>query len=637
MECLGMEVSNLGVNLQSIYQTNDGLLSVKEGEVDQILIKERFSNHEARVVIKGQEAIVKFDGPTPPQDRVFIQISKLNEDGRITVKSIANSTGLAQMKMVDTLLNNSGIDPSTNPELREVVKRLLSKGGNVSKDDLLQLQGFLKDEPGSLTEKFEVIKIMQKKNIGFTKIQLNAVNTALYGRSLNESLTELMDSNKGIQGLGDLKRFLTVPKEDKVNLESENSNISEIGKLSIINQKSELPAGQNFKNQAVHRDSGVDAHLNNLEKFENRNRTTITEPQQIAPKLDQIFNNEVMQTFTSKDLVVTEITKKQSQLAIDFKKMQRDVVQNLETATKLIEVKSLPPVKQVLEAAINKLDKAILKGNFMLYTDMETEKKLLVASSRLAEARNLLTNGNIVEANQIVKDIKSVLDQVNFKPSNNRIQHFPIEQEIQPIFEKVTEPSGRQIFEMVKGLGLTHEVDVAHALADKQEIPNNLKSALLKMFAADGQFKEVQAALSNITGQQLLNKQDSNGVQNLLLQLPIVLNKQVENAKIFINSQKQSEKIDWENCSLYFVLETKKLGDVGIQISAVNRNLSITFKNESENLQEVVKPLVEEAMARLQEIGYNIGGIQFKPFTNKIVSKDEHKSKEKVKGFDFTV
>jgi hypothetical protein len=632
-----MEVSNLGVNLQLIYQANDGPLPIKEGEVNQIFIKERFPNNEAKVVLKGQEAVVKFDGPIPPQDQVYVQISQLNKNGRMVVKSVA-TTNLSQMKTADTLLNQSGFDPYAHPELREVVKQILSKGGTVSKADLIQLQDFLKNEPGSIAEKLEVIKIIQQKNIGFTKVQLNAVNIALNGSSLSESLAELIDSKQEIQMKGDLKAFFEVSKEDKLLLKVKNSNFGEIQELNTRKQKNEFPSELNFKNHAVPKLDGSHQNQSDLENLKTGRQTSNTELIQSSPIIEKAFHNVAIQNFTSNNISVTEITKKQSQLAIDFKKMQRDVVQNLETASKLIDAKSLPPVKQVLEAAINSLDKAILKGDFMLYTDMETEKKLLAASSRLAEAKTLLTKGNIVEANQIVKDIKSVLDQVNFKPSNNRIQHFPIGQEIQSTFEKETGPNARQIFEMVKCLGFTHEADIACSLTDKQEIPSNLKAVLLKMVATDnGQSKDIQAVLSNITGQQLLNKQDTNGMQNLLLQLPLPLNKQVENVKIFINSQKQGEKIDWENCSLYFVLETKKLGDVGIQISAVNRNLSITFKNKSENLQELANPLVEEAMARLQEIGYNIGGIQFKPFTKETVAKVEKQPKVKVKGFDFSV
>jgi hypothetical protein len=128
------------------------------------------------------------------------------------------------------------------------------------------------------------------------------------------------------------------------------------------------------------------------------------------------------------------------------------------------------------------------------------------------------------------------------------------------------------------------------------------------------------------------------------MQLPILLNKQVENVKVFVNSQKKSEKIDWENCSLYFVLETKKLGDVGIAISAVNRNLSITFKNDQASFQDTVAPLTAAAKEHLQEIGYHVGSIQFKPFSVSPTTNDAAPGKQAAftpvfseNGVDFTI
>ncbi|WML46897.1 hypothetical protein RCG23_14790 [Neobacillus sp. PS3-34] len=130
----------------------------------------------------------------------------------------------------------------------------------------------------------------------------------------------------------------------------------------------------------------------------------------------------------------------------------------------------------------------------------------------------------------------------------------------------------------------------------------------------------------------------------MFLQMPLLLDKQAENVKIYVNSQKKGEKIDWENCSLYFVLETKKLGEIGISISAVNRNLSITFKNNRENIKDAVEPLADEAKERLQGIGYNVGAIQFKPFAD---SKENAKLEAEKpagftpvyteKGYDFTI
>jgi hypothetical protein len=162
---------------------------------------------------------------------------------------------------------------------------------------------------------------------------------------------------------------------------------------------------------------------------------------------------------------------------------------------------------------------------------------------------------------------------------------------------------------------------------------------------SDGQSKPaVEQALATITGQQLLNKQDASSMQNLFFQLQILLNKQAENVKVYVNSQKNGEKIDWENCNLYFVLETKKLGEVGIMVSAVNRNLSITFKNDHEELPKTFEPLTGVTKERLQEIGYNVGAIQIKPLTETSGSDRKTDQKQTVftpayteKGYDFSI
>lgn len=154
----------------------------------------------------------------------------------------------------------------------------------------------------------------------------------------------------------------------------------------------------------------------------------------------------------------------------------------------------------------------------------------------------------------------------------------------------------------------------------------------------------MEQTLSNLTGQQLLSKHESTGMQQLAMQLPFLLEKQVENVKIFVNSQKQGESIDWENCSLYFVLETKKMGEVGIMLNAQNSNLSLTFKNDQDDFQEKMTPLAAESLTRLQEIGYHAGAVQFKPFTAQTVdvptpapAGQSDRAPLKQKGYDFTI
>jgi hypothetical protein len=379
--------------------------------------------------------------------------------------------------------------------------------------------------------------------------------------------------------------------------------------------------------------------------------------------------NESLQTLglQSKAILVTEISKKLSQMAIDFKKVKQEITRSLDNVSMIIDKNgSQANAKQMLDTTINKLDNAILKSNFMLYTDMLTEKKMLTASSRLSEARNLLAKGEFSQANQIVKEVKAVLDNIIYKPSTTRVQNFvseqsflksavSMEEQLAYGIERAVRPmpeqdySARQVFESLRRLGLTHESEAANSLVfgskgEQEELSPNLKSLLIKMSQdGEGQAKTEQA-LSTLTGQQLLNKQDSTGMQNLFLQMPFLLNQKMENIKVFINSQKSGEKIDWENCSLYFVLETKKLGEVGILVTAQNKNISITFNSNKENLDQMLMPMTEISKERLQEVGYKLEALKAKKPVDEVQteSNNEHQTQSLTpafteKGYDFTI
>ncbi|HAQ06637.1 MAG TPA: hypothetical protein DCR24_03585, partial [Bacillus bacterium] len=392
----------------------------------------------------------------------------------------------------------------------------------------------------------------------------------------------------------------------------------------------------------------------------NANLLALSEAEQ-----DAINDSVQALNLQSKAILVTEITKKLSQMAIDFKKVKQEITKSLDHVSMIIDKSGgQANARQMLDLSINKLDHAILKSNFMLYTDMLTEKKMLTASSRLSEARNLLAKGEFSQASQIVKEVKGVLDQIIFKPSMTRVQHvvseqsllksavtmedqvaYGIKQAVRPMPDQ--DYSSRQVFESLRRLGLTHENDVANNLVFgknvREEMDSNLKSTLIKM-AQDGEGNaKAEQALSSLTGQQLLNKQDSSGMQNLFMQMPFLLNQKMENIKVFINSQKSGEKIDWENCSLYFVLETKKLGEVGILVTAQTRNVSITFNSTKDKLDTILDPMTEVSKERLEEIGYNLEALKAKKTEAEASAEATEEKLHSLtpafteKGYDFTI
>lgn len=129
-------------------------------------------------------------------------------------------------------------------------------------------------------------------------------------------------------------------------------------------------------------------------------------------------------------------------------------------------------------------------------------------------------------------------------------------------------------------------------------------------------------------------------MQTLFFAIPLLLQKEVKDVKVYVNARNDGQRIDWENCSLYFLLETNKLGDIGVLLSANARTLSLTFRNNREDFAEKMRPLVDAAKEKLEEIGYRIGNVQFTTFAEKqkeTAATAQKRATWTEKGYDFTI
>ncbi|MBB6177612.1 hypothetical protein HNQ82_002450 [Anoxybacillus tengchongensis] len=359
----------------------------------------------------------------------------------------------------------------------------------------------------------------------------------------------------------------------------------------------------------------------------------------------------------SKDIIVQTVTKRMAEAAKQFQQTKRDMMRNLDAIDRLIaqyKQAARPQANQLLETTIKQLDQTILKSDAMLFADMTMEKKLLQASSQLAEAKKLLDKGQTTEAQKIVKQVKSTLEQMQFKPSDVKVKHFVEAQSLKqqaPERALLTqwneivqpEPSARHMLQTIRRLGFMHEADVANTLVfngESEQAEETMKGLLMKLAQTGGEAaKQAEQALTNMTGQQLLNKNDQgSAMQTLFFTIPLLLQKEVKDVKVYVNARNDGKRVDWENCSLYFLLETKKLGDVGVLLSANERTISVTFRNDREDFAERMRPLVETATKRLEEIGYRVGNVQFTTFA-KIEEKqnDPKRATWTEKGYDFTI
>ncbi|WP_368504690.1 hypothetical protein AB3N04_03170 [Alkalihalophilus sp. As8PL] len=390
------------------------------------------------------------------------------------------------------------------------------------------------------------------------------------------------------------------------------------------------------------------------------------------------IQNEQFQTsmeVASKNIAVTSVTQKLAEATADFKQFQREITRTLDQVLHQIEQfknHAQPIAKPLLETTIKKLDTAILRSEMMLLTDMKTERSLMQASGQLAEAKKLLAKGQHQQANQIVREVTQLMERLNFKPSETKVKHYvaineragqegrlPSTSLPQQFSETVRTPiqkgSPRAMFEMVRGMGLNRDSEIAQFLASGREqqqesSERNLKSALMQLARGEEEGTRTSQlanqALNNVTGQQLLSRSDQQAnMQSLFFTLPMLLENKVENLQVYVNSRNEGEKVDWENCSIFFLMETPKMGEVGISISAADRQLSVTLKNDDETFPNRMAPLVDKAIDKLMEIGYSIKGINYTKLNHEIVEKagrEETQSKKinpifTEEGFDYKI
>ncbi|MDD4588509.1 MAG: hypothetical protein PHC60_08990, partial [Heliobacteriaceae bacterium] len=346
----------------------------------------------------------------------------------------------------------------------------------------------------------------------------------------------------------------------------------------------------------------------------------------------------------AKSFVVQTVTRQLHQAAEEFRTLKREITRNLDSVLQIVNSTKNPVLAQarpLLETAIDRLDNAILKSPITLFTDMATEKHLLTASSRLALARKFLAEGNNTRAAAIVTEVKTQLEQLNWRPAAVKVQHLltrPVFANANPTPARLTaqmapftpagpEPTPREIYDLIRSFGLNHDSEAAQALTKTSAGPNpnpedlnqNLKAALLQLTGPDRdtglkpEFRPLADQLLNsLTGQQLLSKADpATGLQTMFFHLPVLIEDRQANLKVWVNSRNNKQKIDWENCNLYFLIDTQKLGETGIWIAATDRNLTVTVRNDHPNCRDIVAPLTAKYKSRLEAVGYQINDINF--------------------------
>ena len=364
-------------------------------------------------------------------------------------------------------------------------------------------------------------------------------------------------------------------------------------------------------------------------------------------EMQEYMRNEIVQTMGSnpKAVLITEVTERLALATDDFKAFQRDAAKQLSRIESMVQQfrnQAAPQVRPMLDNVIKQLDRQLMKSDWMLFADMKTERRMLGVSAKLHDAKKLLSQGKHSEARQVVRQVQTTMKQVQFKPSNQRVQHIITQEqnwsEPKPAVHRMTEQfdhssrmltqndgSARQVFEGMRGLGMNREAELAQILAGSRDAPTevqqrNLKSILMQLAKSEDEGsrmlqQQAQNSLSQMNGQQLLNRNEPQQNHMYYFQVPLMIKGESENLQVYVNSRNEGEQVDWENCNLYFHMETNSLGPLGIVLNVSDRNLSVTLKNDMDHFAENVEPLADKTMEQLQEIGFHMGKLSVKPMT----------------------
>jgi hypothetical protein len=128
--------------------------------------------------------------------------------------------------------------------------------------------------------------------------------------------------------------------------------------------------------------------------------------------------------------------------------------------------------------------------------------------------------------------------------------------------------------------------------------------------------EQVQQALQNITGQQLLLTPDRSAVfSHITLFVPFHNGEGEQTASIHVQSRKGKKgEIDAHNCRLLFDLRMKSIGDTLVDVQVYDRKVQLQIHNDHPFMNNLIEKYRDEIEAGLANSGYTLVTMRCAPF-----------------------
>lgn len=347
----------------------------------------------------------------------------------------------------------------------------------------------------------------------------------------------------------------------------------------------------------------------------------------------------------------------------EFMQTKKEIMSNVQRMSQFLQ-QNVPQaasyVQRIIEPTIELVNRLVTKGEFALFADMEFEHSILKISGELQQVKGLLDKGKRDEALQIFQRVRGELEKLHWQPSYTKVERFfskmtgegEMRNPLQMYGQQWREESltGRGVQEAMRGMGLNYEREAAEWLVRREAHPHtqgtafgqaghngqgrqdapphNLKSMMLEGMndpQLTARAKEVMdQALSHVTGQQLLSRQDGQTpFQSLHVQLPIPWEEGTQSVELQVQSRTNGEQMDWENCSLFFFLDTPKFGETGISVLVAEREMTLRIQNDHPNVEAAFSPYIPKLTEELQKMGYRINGVTFTPVGQPVAAEEK--------------
>ncbi|MGE5700906.1 MAG: hypothetical protein ACM32O_00075 [Clostridia bacterium] len=401
-------------------------------------------------------------------------------------------------------------------------------------------------------------------------------------------------------------------------------------------------------------------------------QTVSTSMQTVMHELDQFLAQLEPQAATSRSALLQQQTgapvtiappNRQAQVPTELRQIATQLKEKLGTVQELmgelIETNDVNPQKGGSQILREPIGQGSIQQPSVPGSAPPPQGRVSNASDGYVQQFNVPENSASTqrdERNTALQPLRQETSTVADRSAQGRLDARPADFADGHIPETAMQEKGNVLKELFRHLGLSHERQLLHqGLSIRSEDAhadtlNNVKALVMQIAQSSSQqvpasLKEAAETLvQQITGQQLMMVQPPNQtLSQLVLQIPLQMANGQESAFIQIESKKKDNgQLDTDNCRVLFNLGMATLGSTMVDVSIVNRIISIQVFNDLPWIEPLLSGGREGLAKELKELGYQLSNLRIQPLPSDqgkmaSVSATKHSMQTEYKGMDIRI